>query len=153
MTYIHYVKDQLTYPFYDVHPVENKRPGGPGKPKGLWFSVGTAWIDWCNANWDSWQAKSSAQLDLSACNLKVVATAESGAFEKEYGVPSIPGLPQYAMLTEPDWARLSVEGFDGIIVPDYRRTWGHDEAQGTWWYGWDCPSGCVWNASKVKVVG
>lgn len=153
MTYIHYIKDELQYPFRDVNPADDKIRGGVGKPKGIWFSVGTAWIDWCQDNWQSWVAKRSVEFDLSACRLKVVKTAESKAFEEEYGIPQMPGLPRYPALETPDWARLLAEGYDGIIVPDYRRTWGWDEAQGVWWYGWDCPSGCVWNASKIRILG
>lgn len=152
MNYIHYVKDKLSYPFQDICPDDDKASKVIGKPSGLWFSVGTAWIDWCLDNWEDWRAKSSVKLNLSACHLKVVTTDKSKAFEEEYGVQSIPGSLRYSMLCRPDWNRLKQEGFDGIIVPDYRRTWDWDEAEGTWWYAWDCPSGCVWNASKVKVI-
>jgi hypothetical protein len=51
---------------------------------------------------------------------------------------------------EIEWRKVA-ERFDGIIIAPYiwqRRL----DLESSWYYSWDCASGCIWNASAVREI-
>ena len=65
---------------------------GRNKPKGLWYGLGTSWIDWVRDEM-------------------------------------------------PEWEYNGIEIFDIDLVYSYNEI--------PWIYGWDVPSGCIWDSSAI----
>lgn len=137
------------------HYAPNKIEGAPrvsargahGKPRGFWVSVDGKddWLAWCLA--EDWGIPNLAYRhcvtlrdDANIIHLQTEEEvfafgARNGAQEFEYGL---------------DWAP-TMSRFDGIIIAPYQ--WGcrlHNLS--CWYYGWDCASGCIWNASAIESV-
>jgi hypothetical protein len=64
------------------------------------------------------------------------------AFDAEYRFPH----PDLGRMSYIDWPRVA-ERFDGVIIAPYQ--WKH-RLELMWYYGWDCASGCIWNARAVS---
>ena len=113
------------------------------KPKGLWYSCGSEWIDWLETEMPQWTGKHFFSLEIHEDKMLMINTDEKfELFQKEYGVAgefdrrSIEGI---------DWSRVGAE-YSGIeICPRMGDTSG-------WYYGWDVASGCVWKRDAVKDV-
>jgi hypothetical protein len=59
-------------------------------------------------------------------------------------------LYTYQMTYEIDWYRVA-EQYDGIIITPYiyeRRLTEYT----TWYYSWDCASGCIWNGKAIANI-
>lgn len=48
-----------------------------------------------------------------------------------------------------DWKRVAKD-YHGIIITPYQ--WSQRLGRHSWYYGWDCASGCIWNRRAVKSV-
>ena len=70
-------------------------------------------------------------------------------FTAEYGVPwgpSFLGLDQVWI----DWTAVARD-FDGLVIAPY--VWSRRlHPASHWYYGWDCASGCIWDAEVVGSV-
>lgn len=123
--------------------------GGFGKPLGLWVSCDGPqdWPEWCKAEKfrnTEVQLRYRINLKAGANILYITDTAGMYAFTEKYGY-------EYARyLHAIDWLLVSKD-YDGIIIPHY--LWGcRLDSKITWYYGWDCASGCIWNADAVESI-
>ena len=120
------------------------------KPTGLWVSVDGP------DDWAAWN-ESEQFRDTSQQNQFRVTLAEDAnvlmldsddailKFTDEYVALEL-GYGTYAV----DW-RAVASRYQGIIVAPYQ--WGLRYAQEARWYGgWDCASGCLWDASAISTV-
>lgn len=124
-------------------------PLGFGKPTGLWVSREG------EDDWPSWCEGESFALDSLATVTEVTLTDEANicyicsadqlmAFTEEYRVTWAAGIPAI------DWSRVAQE-WDGIVIAPY--IWSMRlNPQTSWYYGWDCASGCIWNLDAIKTV-
>lgn len=48
-----------------------------------------------------------------------------------------------------DWKRVS-QKYHGIIITPY--IWEQRLGRHMWYYGWDCASGCIWNARAIESI-
>ncbi len=49
-----------------------------------------------------------------------------------------------------DWIKVAKQ-YAGLIIAPYQ--WGYRLEPGThWYYGWDCASGCIWDASVIERI-
>lgn len=112
------------------------------KPAGFWWSVGTAWMEWCEgAEWNIGGRVFS--LDVVEDKLLNISTyAEFDAFKKKFEGALYGDEPRYI-----DWAAVAAQ-WDGIEIAPYlwRRRLSFDSI---WYYGWDCACGVTWRPSKV----
>lgn len=47
------------------------------------------------------------------------------------------------------WKKVR-KNYDGIIIAPYQ--WDcRNASETTWYYPWDCASGCIWNLEKVSL--
>lgn len=123
------------------------------KPKGFWISVEGEddWASWCrNENFRDVDAQVVTEVFLTRdANVLLLKTAEDlDEITREYGNSPIPELPDFVSI---DWERLAEE-YQGIIIAPYiweRRLDGIAK----WYYGWDCASGCIWDAAAVTLTG
>ncbi len=124
------------------------------KPNGLWFSVedGNGWQGWCQDNsWnlDCFKFHHLLKLKKDADICRIQNTNQFDFFAnsyKEYPPWDIGHM--IAMFI--NWARVA-EKYQGIIIAPYlydRRL----ESNSSWYYGWDCSSGCVWDTDAVESI-
>lgn len=125
------------------------------KPYGLWVSVDGPddWPSWCESeNFRDINEQYHYSVELkSKNNVLVLPTAEDiKAFSKQYQLERIPGYDGYVPRMYLDWPRVAKD-YQGIIIAPYQ--WGlrlDDEV--SWYYGWDCASGCIWNNEAIEKI-
>jgi hypothetical protein len=113
------------------------------KPTGLWYAIGSAWAAWCASEMPNWLHNYSylyrVLVDDSRI-LKITNPLEMENFRKKYEVPNT-----YSKL--PNWNRIA-RTYQGIEISPYQ--WSN-RLQIPWYYSWDVASGCIWDASDVKL--
>jgi hypothetical protein len=130
------------------------------KPYGLWFSVEgedieNTWKDWCLANGFQLESLTYAhQITLKEdANILHLKTAEE-IFEFTKSYPYLrkqcdtPVGRKVTYSYELDWSKVKTL-YQGIIISPYQwdcRLHPHT----TWYYGWDCSSGCLWDLNCIK---
>ena len=106
------------------------------KPRGLWYSCGSDWDDWCQMEMPEWidGAPHVYKLQVNPSNMLIIRTGEElEAFNEEYGVNGIPFI---------DWGAVAQQ-YDGIEICPYQWDYRHEFL---WYYGWDVASGCIWGS-------
>ena len=115
------------------------------KPFGLWVSVDGPddWPAWCRAEsfaepWD--QHHYRVELAADARIRLITSADELVVFHDLYARD----------MWDVDWVAVS-RRYQGIMIAPY--LWSmrlHDQVR--WYYGWDCASGCIWDASAIARV-
>lgn len=128
------------------------------KPKGLWVSVegdGNGWLDWCKAEHfelERWTHAHEITLRDGALVLWLKGPYAIDDFTRKFKA-----TPEYLKGQDFDhrgyyinWQAVAAE-YPGIIIAPY--CWPRRLYDGTgWYYGWDCASGCIWDASAIESV-
>jgi hypothetical protein len=122
------------------------------KPHGLWFSVRDAWKRWCEAEDFCLEAlKYETEIRLAEnANLIHLSTPKQVLdFHEEYVIHDRDwqlnfGTRGYRV----DW-RAVQKNFQGIVIAPFYRGFGLMDAP-TWYYAWDCDSGCIWDVACVE---
>lgn len=115
------------------------------KPRGLWYSVGGDWERWCASAMPQWIEKSFYyQVDISQVHiLRITTVAEMYQLNRYF-------LIHQEFGNTIAWERLAAS-FDGIEIAPYQDAFRlHPDF--FWYHGWDCASGCIWNAEKVRIA-
>lgn len=119
------------------------------KPRGLWVSVDgdDDWKSWCESesfglgsqrHRISIKPQSSVLLITSAYGLDV--------FTETFGRhPSDNDLFERMYI---DWPEVA-KHHGGIIIAPYQ--WSQRMTL-NWYYGWDCASGCIWDADQIAIA-
>ena len=123
----------------------------------MWYSCGNSWLEWCLAESFGF-GPFVYELELDTSRIKfITGLKEFDEFSDEYGMEreEFFGLPKttWASHREYDcinWPKVESDGFTGIEINPY--LWARRLEGGMWYYGWDCASGCVWDANAVKSV-
>lgn len=156
----HYSKnpiEKLTKEFYeDNHYIERFVMG---KPIGFWLSVEDFEDD---QNWKTWCQDEefylthlkhcySVRLKPTAKILYLSTTEELNTFSNAYGSP-IPGMPSCSSyFYQIDWSDI-YDKYDGIIIAPYNWECRLQNPKTSWYYGWDCASGCIWNIDAIEGI-
>lgn len=131
------------------------------KPVGFWVSVAGEWDwpGWCESeefNMQGLAVRHDVQLSPSAQILLLSSVEEIDDFTTRYGWSkgksfAQPGLPAHHWVESGiDWHRVAAD-YDGIIITPYQ--WERRlERHTSWYYGWDCASGCIWNPNAIASV-
>lgn len=128
-------------------PVEqNPETAGYGKPSGLWYAVGTEWIDWVETEMPKWLGDKFYKIETTEQVLKIDAQYKFNEFVRKYGVASKFSYDPKHM--DIDWAKVAKD-YAGIEIAPYRHSMRHEYI---WYYGWDVASGCIWNKSGIKSL-
>lgn len=117
------------------------------KPSGLWLSVGDDWRRWDVAEGMGWTDGPVYRVTLvEGANILHLATvADIDSFHERFHIRNVPGLSGRI-----EWSRVA-KVYDGIVIAPYQ--WARRfDAHTTWYYSWDCASGCVWNLNAVASV-
>lgn len=141
-----------TRPLNELYSVDQTNLKAFFKPEGLWISVDGSddWPNWCRGNdFGNIDEQVRYRIHLkSDHNLLILTDAdEIRAFDKKYKMKKqSPGRP-YEIINI-HWGKVSEE-YQGIIITPY--CWELRMEEGfMWYYGWDCASGCIWNADAVE---
>lgn len=124
----------------------------PHKPMGLWVSVDgdQDWKTWCESeSFGLGEIRYSVTL-REPNNILIIRSPEellefTAKYDKqlEMGGHSFKG--HYM-----DWVAVA-KAYQGVIITPYQ--WDLRLDQRThWYYGWDCASGCIWDAQAIKRV-
>jgi len=142
--------DAVTLSHWSAKPIEQLRvvpqESVAFKPKGLWVSVDGEddWLSWCTGEGYGGihEHRYRVHADLDAL-LWLKTGVDVRAFKDRYAqpVPMGDGI---------DW-RAVARDFPGMLIAPYQ--WDV-RLEMTWYYGWDCASGCIWNpeAAGVRLV-
>lgn len=133
------------------------------KPSGFWFSVegiseeDQTWKSWCEGekfNLEGLEVSYEIILKENANILHLKTHEEILDFGKEY--PYVkpqwdnPKDRRICGTYELDWHKVK-EKYLGIIIAPYQ--WScrlHREV--SWYYGWDCASGCIWDLTCIQEL-
>tara|TARA_Y100000592_G_scaffold100737_1_gene182391 strand:+ start:2921 stop:4645 length:1725 start_codon:yes stop_codon:yes gene_type:complete len=160
-----------------------RRPfGGTGsKPFGLWYGLGTQWIDWVCENMGCDGYKYFYEVKIVGNVLKLDTKQDHIDFWEKYKQDTFKqkdsnywqrdkeGLSHswkfYNYLPYINWAKVQ-EDYDGIEVMggkyhnaalydsvDSERQRDKDFPKGSikWAYSWDVDSGCIWNTDAIEI--
>ena len=128
-------------PFTGFRPVSGQKVGL--KPRGLWYSCGSSWDDWCRWEAPEWITRSPYvyRIEVNLSRMLVIRTAEDFEdFESKYMV----GHQGMSMI---DWGAVERD-YDGIEICPYLSRFRYVD----WYYGWDVASGCIWGSGAFKSV-
>ena len=119
--------------FKSVNP--NEQPTNM-KPKGLWYGIGSSWIDWVRSEMPEWETDQAYVLDLNKSNMLIIRSYEELiAFDEKYSKgPMI------------NWSNVAYD-YDGIEISPYIQK---ARFELMWYYAWDIASGCIWGENVVK---
>lgn len=138
-----HISDDDNLKFKNVSP--NEQPISY-KPKGLWFSFGTEWIDFVGQSLFT-REEASDMLQ----NAYVIKTNDSKiltiGMENESLFLETYGVENDSDIMDVDWKKVASDwsGVEILINPR--------ELNERWlWSTWDIPSGCIWDISGIKSI-
>ena len=120
---------------------------GQMKPVGVWLSVGRSWQRWCESeefNLNRLVVVHRVTVDLTNI-LRLKSAEDIDAFTTKYRDRH--AISEYRSI---QWDSVA-EHYSGILIAPYcweRRLARHS----SWYYTWDCASGCVWDFSAIQAV-
>lgn len=111
------------------------------KPTGLWYGVGSSWMEWCEgASYYIGKYVYKVNLSKDARILYIKNEPQLECFMDKYG-----GLGAYKGI---NWDKVASK-YHGVEISPY--IYGC-RLKHTWYYGWDVASGCIWNSKAVKSI-
>jgi len=133
---------------FEVHPTE--QTGRPDhKPRGFWWEVDGDWRRWCADENYGRDKGHLFEVDLGRSRiLRITTVTQLDAFHVKWSQNLVHGHLHHLDFIRWDWV---AEEWDGIEIAPYlweRRLHGPAHS---WYYGFDCASGCVWNPVGVRV--
>ena len=134
------------YVFEDHVPSSAQKTGH--KPNGIWYGIGTQWIDYVRLSMPNWEKKNAFEIELNKQNILFITNDdELWEFNNKWGVKTQDGsFVKYK--TYIDWKGVS-EQYDGIEISPF----SDDGRSDYWWYyPWDVASGCIWKMSAFKKI-
>jgi hypothetical protein len=112
------------------------------KPNGLWYAVGSEWIDWVRNEMPEWETDNVFEIKINDDKILKISTYDDiFEFTKKYG------RKDYGFLMI-NWNKVS-QDYSGIeIVPFIRPA----SRKLNWYYTWDIASGCIWRGDGIKSI-
>jgi hypothetical protein len=120
----------------------NKSNAGIGKPAGMWYSVGSSWIDWCISEQDNWITKYIYEVNVDHSIMLVIDDVlKFDEFQQKYRANT-----EY--FGDLDWDKVAKD-YSGVEIAPY--IWGKRlKDDSFWYYGWDVASGVIWDEKALK---
>lgn len=131
------------------------------KPRGVWWSCGNEWYEWCKGDMPDWCQYYSHCYELRLNDDKILhleTPEQILEFTAEYG-----GNNEYYFTNEKQWMPVVTPGdyardinwpevaklYSGIEICPYQYSLRLTSRTG-WYYGWDIASGCVWDHNVIE---
>ncbi len=126
------------------------------KPIGFWISVedfegDTNWKTWCieeKFHLHGLKHKYLVKLKENARILYLSQVSQIKEFSLKYRKEKREYLYEN-FIYEIKWEDLQPE-YDGIIIAPYQYECRLYTPETSWYYGWDCASGCIWNLDCIE---
>ncbi len=128
------------------------------KPEGFWVSVlgEDDWPTWCHAErFHTDMLAHEYKVTLKSCARihHITNLFAFDAFHDTYSVETERrphyNSDEYWRGQRPiDWRKVAAD-CDGIIIAPYQ--WERRMLP-SWYYGWDCASGCIWNPAVIREL-
>ncbi len=165
--YYHYSRSSMDS-LHDVEFEDHSDSGIFVKPHGLWLSIETnddrSWEGWCeHENFVLGAYKYEVFINMENV-LRINNADKLKKFTAEYRqsvkqnskrgeqlldfVPLEGDIPIKEMFII-DWATVQ-DTYDGIIIAPYIHSC-RNSLETLWYYGWDVATGCIWNASAMRI--
>ena len=140
-----------------VDRIQDDDLGEYEKPRGCWITDDTehCWRSWCVAEGFAMETLTHKhEVVLDESEILILRSAhELDDFTRQYGVRSTwgpPGQPNKYRRLCIDWREVAKQ-HSGIIITPYQ--WSRRlDAPYSWYYTWDCASGCIWKAGAIKDI-
>ena len=139
-------------PTFPVGVVSRRqKPDGALKPEGLWVSVeggGDGWSDWCRSEQYGLDGLAYAHRVTLAEGANILTLSDAAQIDEFTATYSL--LDAQRASYRIDWRAVAAK-HQGILISPYvweRRLSLH----ASWYYTWDCASGCIWNRAAVASV-
>lgn len=130
------------------------------KPLGLWVSV-EGISDEHNLNWKQWCESEEFHLEYLKYAYEVILKENANilylktsdeiiGFHAKYPKSLFKEMNDWKHndTYQIDWAKVA-EKYQGIIISPYQ--WDcRLSCDSSWYYGWDCSSGCIWDIDCIK---
>jgi hypothetical protein len=129
-------------PFTGFRPVSGQKVGF--KPKGLWYSCGSEWDDWCRYEMPQGITGSPHvyRIEVNLSRMLVIRNDDDfESFVSKYRVFK----SGFGLI---DWPRVARD-YDGIEICPYQQ---QRRMSSDWYYPWDVASGCIWGSGAFKSV-
>lgn len=132
------------------------------KPFGLWYWIGTEWLEWVASNQDNWLSERYLKhyaIELDTSQMLVLTSPD--AIRKFHADFNVRKYQEFLELpTNDQWIldRVGVnwdavaEQYSGIEINPYRYDDLRYDIQYLWYYGWDCSSGCIWRPEIIRAL-
>lgn len=148
MRLIHYSEEK-----FELEPREydQKRNRWQAKPNGLWFSVEGKydWKSWCLVeNFEVPSLFHSYEIVLKPHSRILLIKTQEELFEftKAYPLRTLRDADDDTH--QLNWMPVRIK-YQGIIIAPYR--WDcRLHMDSSWYYGWDCASGCIWDLDAIE---
>lgn len=117
------------------------------KPVGLWLSLNDDWKQWClseNFMIEDLKYEYEVFLHNNANILYLHTPKELFSFTQKYPFKYESDRNTRWL----DWNKVKEE-YQGIIIPKYLCECRLSR-KSSWYYGWDCASGCIWDITCIK---
>lgn len=140
---------------HDALPQNGGWRGRGDKPKGLWVSVegDMDWKQWCEAEGFGLNRLTCATeivLHPDATVLHINGPQKLMAFHHAYLADHEPDTHRWERNFRIRWDDVA-DKYDGIIIAPYIGVLRLNN-ETSWYYGWDCASGCIWRGRAVAAV-
>lgn len=114
------------------------------KPNGLWYGIGTAWIDYTRDTFPHREQEHMFKIDVDESQMKIIRTLDDmEEFEKEYGVKQPNSYYTYI-----DYVKVA-QDYGGIEIAPYL---GAAYGKHLWYSSWDLASGCIWRQGVITKI-
>lgn len=124
------------------------------KPKGFWITDDSdcCWKSWCEGeDFNTGGLKFCHEVVMDESSILFIHTVdELDKFTRQYSVASV--LQALLSRSAPaiNWPVVAKK-YKGIIITPYLHT-RRMSHESSWYYGWDCASGCIWDVSAITDI-
>lgn len=118
------------------------------KPKGLWYAIGTEWLDWVESEMPDWAGDKFYKIEITNKVLQIDDKEKFVEFNKRYVEGNEEVSPRRRREGAPNWPLLAMH-YSGVEIAPYQYEFRYSHM---WYYGWDVASGCIWDKSGIKSI-
>lgn len=127
------------------YPQDYRENGLSFKPHGIWYSIGSEWVEWLQDNMPSRLGKHNYSLDVDEGRLLVIKDlVKLNEFAEQYQHEK---SDRYNHIV--DWRKVA-DQYAGIEIQNYHAIKWALTNMYTWFYAWDVSSGCIWDLTAIK---
>jgi hypothetical protein len=137
-----HMTDQENLELFNANPIDQS--GKTFKPTGLWYAMGSSWVDWCSSEMPEWVQPYIYTFDiLVETNMLYLNTRKAVRnFSTKYG------WTLHRHIRQIDWCQVNRD-YAGVEFNPYF----YDQrfsANSLWYNGIDVPSGVIFNTDIIR---